>query len=192
MELIVPQLYSALGTAIGNSYKCVDGNGNTVCKVYTITVTNGSTAAVTINGTIQFTQFNGNGNTNLRWRRIDSTTALSSTTTGAYAARGVQAVVNTTETSARFDLTKATACTGNNPSTGIVCVPTNSSYSDNNHCTDIYLTPTGTANASATYYIVVWLEEINEDQPGDQNNTFLATIRFEGENGTGVTSTIRS
>lgn len=190
--VMVPQLYSALGTAINSTNKCVDGNGNIICKVYTITITNGSTAAVTVNGTIQFTQFNGNGSTNLRWRRIQSPTALSSTTTDAFVPRGVQVVVNTAETTARFDLTKATAV-NNAASTGVVCVPSNASYRDDSHCTDIYLTADGTgATASATYYIVVWLEEINEDQPADKNNTFMATIRFEGENGTGVTSTITS
>ena len=197
--VMVPQLYSALGTAINTTNKCVDGNGNIVCKVYTITITNESTAAVIVNGTIRFTQFNGNGNTNLRWRRIDSISTLSSTTTGAFAARGVQAVVNdsvannvdTGETTSRFDLTKATAA-NNAVSTGVVCIPSNSSYNDNNHCTDVNLTATGTSGASATYYIVVWLEEMNVDQPTDVNSTFKATITFEGENGKGITSTITS
>ena len=187
--VMVPQLYSALGTAIGNNYKCVDANGNVVCKVYTITVQNKSTAAIKLNGTIQFTQFNGNGATNLRWRRIESTTTLSSSTSDAYVARGVQAVVNSSETVARFDLTKATAVT-NQPSTGVVCVPTNSSYRDDSHCTDINLKAYQTSGDTATYYIVIWLEEMNVDQPGDQLKTFKATIKFEGENGTGITSTI--
>ena len=49
-----------------------------------------------------------------------------------------------------------------------------------------------TSGVIVTYYIVVWLEEMNVDQPGDQLKTFKAIIKFEGENGTGITSTIVS
>ena len=66
---MVPQLSSAIGSAINTTNSCVDGNGNVVCEVFKITVTNASTAGIKIKGTMQFNytgtdaQFN-----NLYWR----------------------------------------------------------------------------------------------------------------------------
>ena len=164
--VMVPQLGSAIGTAMNATNKCVDANGNVVCKVYKITVTNGSTAAALVNGTIKFTSFT---TTNLRWRRADSATALSNTTTGSYAVSGVTVAVGS-----EVDLIS-----------GAACIPSSSSAG----CTDISLA-TG-ASGVQTYYIVVWLEETNSDQSGtDANKTFNATVKFEGADGKGVTSTI--
>lgn len=198
---MVPQLYSALGTAISSSYNCVDANGNTVCKVYKITVANQSSASVVVNGTIQFTEFNGSGTTNLRWRRIDGAQSLGSTTTGAFNQYGVQVVVNSAETSARFDLSKGNTETDsatNEYVSGVVCVPSNSSYNDANHCTDLTLGPVTNGTTTSPYneqemYIVVWLRETGTDQSSpDAGHTFLATVTFEGDNGQGITSTIVS
>ena len=167
--VMVPQLGSAIGTAMNSTNQCVDANGNIVCKVYKITVTNGSSAAASVNGTIKFTSFTTN---NLRWRRVDSATALSSTLTGSYAASGVTVAVNN-----EVDLIS-----------GAACDPT-ASGAGSAGCTNINLA-TG-ASGSEEYYIVVWLEEINEDQSGtDANRTFNATVKFEGADGKGVTSTI--
>ena len=38
--VMVPQKEAALATAMNSTNKCVDGNNNVICKVYTITVTN--------------------------------------------------------------------------------------------------------------------------------------------------------
>jgi hypothetical protein len=52
---MIPQLESTLDEAISLEHKCVDGNGNVICQVYSATVTNvGSTSSV-LNGTINFT-----------------------------------------------------------------------------------------------------------------------------------------
>ena len=159
--VMVPQLVSALGTAMNSTNQCVDGNLNVVCKVYTITITNTSTAAVDLNGTIQFT----NPTTNLKWKRTASTTGVATSTSGSYVTAGV------TATTTRTDLTSGTACTPSSSSSG---------------CTNVDLAK----NASATYYIVVWINETGSSQ-GD-SGTWSATITFEGANGRGVTSTIRS
>ena len=45
-------------------------------------------------------------------------------------------------------------------------------------------------NGSQTYYIVIWINETNSAQ--NDNGTFTATIEFEGDDGRGITSTIRS
>ena len=162
---MVPQLVGALGTAMNSTNQCVDGNGNIVCKVYTITITNTSSAAVDLNGTIQFT----NPTTNLKWKRAASTTSVATTTTGSYVTAGVSA------TTTRTDLTSGTACTPSSGSAG---------------CTNIDLAKSGVTGNSATYYIVVWINETGSSQ-GD-SGTWSATITFEGANGRGVTSTIRS
>ena len=177
---MVPQLGTAIPTAINSTYKCVDGNKNIVCKVYTITVTNGtaqnpSTAGATVNGTITFTNYSGTSN--LRWRRIDGVnSATTSTANTSYAASGVTVSMN-----AETDLISGKACTPSSSSEG---------------CSAIALGPTSngtttTPHNTQTFYIVVWIEETNSDQTAaDAGKTFNATIKFEGENGKGITSTI--
>lgn len=158
-NVMVPQLESTLGTAMGANYKCVDGNGNLVCKVYTITVTNTSTAAVKVVGTIKFS---GNGNMgNLKWRKVTNATTLGTNTSVA--------VGSNTTTS--YDIVAGTACT----------------VSTGTGCTSI---PLAKSTGSATYYIVIWINETETSQ--SDSGTWRATVRFEGENGTGITSTITS
>ena len=85
-NVMVPQLESALGTAMGSAsgkdYKCVDGNGNIVCKVFKITISTESTATVPTTGTIAFKFTAPSGKTanfsNLKWKLTDSYTALKS------------------------------------------------------------------------------------------------------------------
>lgn len=54
----------------GNS--CVDANGNVVCRVYTFTIRNNSSAVAVVNGKISFT----NPTTNLKWALMTSATAV--------------------------------------------------------------------------------------------------------------------
>lgn len=163
-NVMVPQKEAALGTAMGSAsnkdYKCVDGNGNTVCKVYTVEVTNGSTAAVRVIGYIQFS---GNSSMpNLRMRRVTNVTTLGSNTTAS--------VGNTTSL---WDLvgTTGSSCTvGSAASPGTCTVETIA------------------AGAKKTYYFVVWINETGSAQT--DSGTWRGTITFQGENGTGITSTI--
>ena len=46
-----------------------------------------------------------------------------------------------------------------------------------------------TTNSTFTYYIIIWINETNEDQPIDTGKTFYGVIDFNSTNGTGVTST---
>lgn len=43
--------------------------------------------------------------------------------------------------------------------------------------------------ANENYYMIVWIDETNEDQPTDEGKTFYGKIEFASSNGTGVTST---
>lgn len=159
--VMVPQKEAYLATAMNSTNKCIDGNANIICKVYTVTVTNTSSAAVRVKGTIQFS---GNGSMpNLKWSLADSTTTLGTHTSVAVG-------TNTTTT---YDIPAGTACT---VSSGL-----------DTGCTSVSLAKT---SGSATYYIVVWINETGSAQT--DTGTWRATIKFEGENGTGVTSTIIS
>ena len=75
---MVPQLESALGTAISSQYNCVDGNGNVVCKVYRAVVTNDGNANISVKGTVSFTGIDAMPN--LKWKRISSATSIGSYT----------------------------------------------------------------------------------------------------------------
>lgn len=77
---MVPQLSSAIGSAINATNKCVDGNGNVVCEVFKITVTNTSTAGVKLKGTMQF-NYTGTGAQfdNLYWREANSANTFATT-----------------------------------------------------------------------------------------------------------------
>ena len=71
---MIPQLESTLDEAISLEHKCVDGNGNVICQVYSATVTNvGSTTSV-LNGTISFTGIENMPN--LKWMRINDSNTL--------------------------------------------------------------------------------------------------------------------
>lgn len=126
--VFVPQKITGLGTAMNTTNQCVDGNGNIVCKVYTIMVTNTSNAGAIVRDSIKLNSFT----TNLKWRRVKSTTALVTATTGSYADTGVASSGN------KVDLT-----TGKDyPNTGASA-----------SCTDVSLTAKGSATPSATYFI---------------------------------------
>ena len=71
---MIPQLESTLDEAISLEHKCVDGNGNVICQVYSATVTNvGSTTSV-LNGTISFTGIENMPN--LKWMRINDSNTI--------------------------------------------------------------------------------------------------------------------
>ena len=73
--------------------------------------------------------------------------------------------------------------------------PTNSTLGTNTDHTasstpDKFVTNVSLAtNDSATYYLIIWINEINQDQPIDTGKTFYGVIEFNSSNGTGVTST---
>lgn len=132
---MVPQLVGALGTAMNTTNQCVDGNGNIICKVYTIKITNNSSAAVDVYGTIKFT----NPTTNLKWRRVGSATTIGSGVGVAWS----PVSASTTE----VDLTTAGTCA--------------SPYNEFANCTNIDLAKSG---GSTTYYIIVWINETGSSQ----------------------------
>lgn len=59
-------------TGASGKDKCVDANGNVICKVYTFTVRNNSTATVVVDGSIKFTS----PTTNLKWALMTNATTV--------------------------------------------------------------------------------------------------------------------
>ena len=73
---------------------CVDDNGNVICKVYTFTIKNSSTATVKINGTFKFS---GNSKMpNLKWKAMNSATSVSVSSTNDSGIKSVPTTPTTT------------------------------------------------------------------------------------------------
>lgn len=81
---LVPQLDSAIQEGvIGGEGKgtCIDSNGNTVCKVYSIKITNNSNVSLNVSGTLTLTAANMD---NLKWTKGTSATTGFPTPAGTY------------------------------------------------------------------------------------------------------------
>lgn len=154
---MVPQLTSTITDAVtGTDNKtCVDGNGNTVCKVYSVTLTNTGSSAVTVSGTIAFT---GGTFANLKWGKAEAATGFTAANS-AYAASGATPVIDIVNP-AKTD-TKAAVTT---------------------------LQATGQEGNSMTFYIIVYINEINEKQDDKDTGTFTGTITFNSASADGTTT----
>ena len=147
--------------------KCKDMNGNNVCDVYKITVTNNSaTSTIDVRGDLTLTEGAGN----MKWQLLNVTNDVKDT----FAASEITGheVDGTTVTS--VSQTGQLVREGLDGATG-----------------------TGTAarkklavKATATYYVLIWLEEMGADQGTDANKTFKGTVNFYAVDATGATSGI--
>lgn len=150
---------------------CIDGNTNVVCRVYTFTVRNNSTATVKVKGRIYFN--NIASLPNLRWALMTNATTVALTGT-------------TTAGNVRTPLASS-ACTATTATTNANCW----------FETETSLSPSGGATISAAasgsykqYWLVTWINETGAAQT--DTGTWTATIEFTSSNGTGITSTITS
>lgn len=108
---------------------CVDDNGNAVCQIYKITVTNTSSAAMFVDGYValaggsgtptDYTYGEDSTATTMRWAQVfvgDGTTATNSATTNDYSTAGVQVLgAGTNET---VTLTQIGATANDDAATG--------------------------------------------------------------------------
>ncbi len=78
VDNLIPQLESALGTAISSTYKCIDANNNAVCQVYKASLTNNGNATVKVKGTIAFS--NMSNLPHLKWKIIENATTIGTNT----------------------------------------------------------------------------------------------------------------
>ena len=65
---------SQLSTAVSNTNKCVDKNGYTVCKVYSVSIHNSGSTATTVNFSVSLTSTG----TNVTWAKMNSATEFGS------------------------------------------------------------------------------------------------------------------
>ena len=158
---------------------CVDENGNNVCQVYRIVVTNqSSTSTISVRGQLTLTSTAAN----MYWRLISATDNGADTPVMTGGAKvGYSTDVLATSTGGLGYLTVGGNSRDQNGSLG-----------------------TGTAvashtlakGASATYYVVIWLEETGKPQEStDAKKTFSGTVFFsavdaEGKN-TGITASFK-
>ena len=68
-------LQKALTGASGKD-KCVDANGNVICRAYTFTITNMSTATAIVKGQIKFAWSSGGTFANLKWKLMTNATTV--------------------------------------------------------------------------------------------------------------------
>ena len=92
---LVPQKDTAIQNAVTGTggQTCKDANGNTICKVYEIVITNTSTVKLNVTGTLTLT---ANNMPNLKWTKGTSATAGFPTPTGTYYTKANTALADTT------------------------------------------------------------------------------------------------
>ena len=78
-ENMIPMLEENLqkGLTGTDGKSCIDANGNTVCQVYKVTVTNNGATAVKLDATLNLTTEKGTGEgagTNMKWQLIENAT----------------------------------------------------------------------------------------------------------------------
>ena len=158
--------YATLGAngqfanAVGGA--CVDANGNEVCDVYKIVVTNRSNAQVQVRGTLALTS----SAANLKWKLINVTNEA--TNTFAASEVGYATVV---------------AAAATNPTVGDLTVDGNADLTDittDKTAANHILQGTSGTN-SRTYYVMVWLEETGAPQEDDDaNKGYTGVVTFNG------------
>ena len=153
---------SQFADAVAN--RCVDDLGNNVCEIYKITVTNQSaTSKVQVRGTLSLSKPIIENETtqvaaNMYWKLINAKTTTAGDASSQYEVLDVSEGKEATEIEGFEPVQQGTALensylTVENTATGEGATPV---YEGAN----VELAP----SASQTYYVIVWLEEIGEEQ----------------------------
>ena len=95
-------LQKALTGASGKD-KCVDGNGNVICRAYSFFIINKGTSAVDVRGSIKFTWGSNSIFNNLRWKLMDSATAVTVSTATAETTVSTTAPTKASTSTVAFD-----------------------------------------------------------------------------------------
>ena len=169
---------------------CKDSNGNNVCQIYKIVVTNNSTTAtIQIRGTLKLTSTA----TNMYWKLISGTETGAGSTEAAYATDNNVAQVNG-QNAAGEDLAKGEGhitVVGNNGGSDTTGKNASSKTLGPDDALDT--TPSNTE----TYYVVVWLEEkgVAQETGGgagftDDNANYTGIVTFNAVDAAGNASGI--
>ena len=184
--------------------KCKDDLGNNICAVYRVVVSNQSkTAAIQVRGKLNLSS----PTVNMYWTLIDATTTNEQVTTpGEDGGEGTTTTVYKFESATAIDKfakvkqgidgnmtydPDKTIEIGEDPSKVVI-----------NHAKSVSLTGTDGGNSTATYYVLVWLEETGAEQQEqdaskpDSIKTYTGNITFDAVdangNKSGVTATFTS
>lgn len=184
--------------------KCKDDLGNNICAVYRVVVSNQSkTAAIQVRGKLNLSS----PTVNMYWTLIDATTTNEQVTTpGEDGGEGTTTTVYKFESATAIDKfakvkqgidgnmtydPDKTIEIGEDPSKVVI-----------NDAKSVSLTGTDGGNSTATYYVLVWLEETGAEQQEqdaskpDSIKTYTGNITFDAVdangNKSGVTATFTS
>ncbi len=91
---LIPQLGSAINTAVNTTNNCKDARGNTVCKLYQVTIKNVSEVTYYISGTFALT---ADKMPNLKWAVASSRTGFASVTKNDKAATTLVNITSATQ-----------------------------------------------------------------------------------------------
>lgn len=153
-----------LDKALKATTTCVDNNGNNVCQIYKITVTNLSkNSTITVRGRLNLA---GTKTKNMKWQLLDENYATSG------AAPDYATIVSQ-------DVDGNLTVGGNSTATLNGTVGTGKEVSSN-------VMP---AEGVKVYYVMVWLEEMGAAQEGnDASGSFKGLATFEAVDATGAQS----
>ena len=163
-------------TYIAQSGKqCVDDNGNDICSLYEFTIINPTNANQDI--TVSLDVVN-NGFEHLKYKIYEGTTkVVADSDQGDQYTTPLVYNLNANQT--------AEAESGN--STAIVT----DTFGGNGSKTKLSaLSGVLAGNTSKTYTMLIWIDEINDKQPGDAGKALTAGLSVTTGNGTGVTGVI--
>lgn len=164
--VLVPQLSTSGSSTspLATALKngCVDANKNVVCQVYKINIQNIGGTATQVVDGAVY---------------FYSNTALTTDVSGAMPNLKWKLItsVNTT--------TPSSSVLGTNAD-----IAADATEDGNIFANDV----TMVTGSSFDYYMIIWINETNDDQPTDEGKTFYGVIEFTSSNGTGVTSTFNS
>lgn len=160
--VIVPQLSSNGALSLALKSGCVDDNNNVVCQVYKINIQNVGGTATQI---------------------VDGKVMF-------YGNNTLTNDVSSTMPSLRWKLitsadevSPSNSVLGNNDAMIADTVGEDNVFADEITMVD---------GSNIDYYMIIWIDETNEEQDIDEGNSFFGKILFESSNGTGVTSTFSS
>lgn len=178
--------------------KCKDGLGNNICTVYKVVVANQSkTATIQVQGKLNLTS----NTRNMYWTLIDATTKEEQVGEDEEAAT----VTRLDTATAKADFTKVKQGIDGNMTydpANTTEVGEEPNKTTINAAKSVSLTGTEGSNSTATFYVLVWLEETGAEQQDDDASKVDAVKSYTGNitfdavdaqgNKSGVTATFLS
>ena len=151
---------------------CLDDMGNTVCKLYKITVKNEGSTVIQLNGTLNLT---ATGYSNLKWVNFS----------GQEGSRGF----GTGENGTSYDECVFSSADISYPSSFAKC---HNAAIKNASDSSIISDDPYSAGEEKMYFILIYIAETGTPQDTTDKGSFTGVVTFNAANGQGVTSTFGS